>query len=74
MGFDLLGAARHCHNLTYAARQAVPRDRHLLIAQKIREQLGGSLNMLDAFPPKPKGMHRRRYERFGDGTMRLHNR
>src|SRR5262249_3848136 len=55
---------RHCHNLTYSARQALPSDRHLLKAQKIREQLGGSLNMLDAFPPKPKGMHRRRYERF----------
>jgi len=55
---------RECHNLTYAARQAVPRDRHLLMAQKIREQLGGSLSMLDAFPPKPKGMHLRRYEKL----------
>jgi hypothetical protein len=55
---------RDCHNLTYAARQAVPRDRHLLMAQKIREQLGGSLSLLDAFPPRPKGMHRRRYERL----------
>ena len=55
---------RDCHNLTYAARQAVPRDRHLLMAQKIREQLGGSLSMLDTFPPKPKGMHWKRYERL----------
>ena len=55
---------RHCHNLTYAARQAVPRNRHLLVAQKIRGQLGGSLSMLDAFPPKPKGMHWKRYERL----------
>ena len=55
---------RDCHNLTYAARQALPRDRHLLMAQKIRHQLGGSLSMLDAFPPKPKGMHWKRYERL----------
>ena len=55
---------RHCYNLTYEARQAVPRHRHVMKAQKIREQLGGSPNMLDAFPPKPKGMHQRRYERL----------
>ena len=52
---------RHCHNLTYAARQAVPRHRHVLRAQKIREQLGGSPSMLEQFPPKPRGMHRKRY-------------
>jgi hypothetical protein len=61
---DLPWRCRHCYNLTYAVRQAVPRHRHILMAQKIREQLGGSPSMLDAFPPKPKGMHRRRYERL----------
>jgi hypothetical protein len=55
---------RHCHRLTYAARQAVPRDRHLLRAQRIRRRLGGSPNMLEDFPPKPKGMHWQRYERM----------
>ena len=35
---------RDCHNLTYAARQALPRDRHLLTAQKIRHRLEGSLS------------------------------
>jgi len=55
---------RYCHNLTYAARQAVPRHRLILMAQKIRERLGGSLSMLDAFPPKPKGMHWKRYDRL----------
>ena len=55
---------RHCYDLTYATRQAVPWYRHILKAQKIRERLGGSLRMLDDFPPKPNGMHRKRYERL----------
>jgi hypothetical protein len=33
-------------------------------AQKIRRQLGGSLSMVDGFPPKPRGMHWKRYERL----------
>jgi hypothetical protein len=57
-------ACRHCYRLTYATRQAIPRDRHLLRAQRVRRRLGGSANMLEPFPPKPKGMHRRTYERL----------
>jgi hypothetical protein len=52
---------RKCYQLTYATRQASPRQRLILRAQKIREQLGGKLAVLDDFPPKPKGMHWRRY-------------
>jgi hypothetical protein len=59
-------ACRHCYRLTYATRQAIPRDRHLMRAQGIRQRLGGSRNMLDPFPPKPKGMHWRRYDRMRD--------
>ena len=55
---------RHCYRLTYATRQAVPRDRHIIKAQKIRGRLGGSLSLLDGFPPKPKGMHQKRYARL----------
>ena len=57
---------RHCHRLTYATRQAVPRDRHLLRAQRIRQRLGGNPNMLEDFPAKPKGMHWGRYDRMRD--------
>ena len=55
---------RHCYRLTYATRQALPRHRHIIKAQKIRRQLGGSPSMLEQFPPKPHGMHRKRYERL----------
>jgi hypothetical protein len=33
-------------------------------AQNIRKQLGGSANMIEPFPEKPKGMHWRTYERL----------
>ena len=55
---------RHCYGLTYATRQAAPRDRLILKAQKIRERLGGDLGVINAFPDKPKGMHWRRYKRL----------
>jgi hypothetical protein len=55
---------RPCYQLTYATRQAVTRHRHVIKAQKIREQLGDSLSMLDDFPTKPHGMHWKRYERL----------
>ena len=60
---------RRCYGLTYATRQAAPHDRLLLKAQKIRERLGGDPNDLGEFPPKPKGMHWRRYNRL----QRLHD-
>jgi hypothetical protein len=44
--------------------QAVPHHRHIMKAQKIRQQLGGSPNMLEGFLAKPKGMYWKRYERL----------
>jgi hypothetical protein len=55
---------RKCYQLTYATRQAAPRQRLILKGQKIRELLGGELGVLCPFPAKPKGMHWRRYDRL----------
>ena len=55
---------RKCYQLTYATRQAAPRQRLILKGQKIRELLGGKLGVLDDFPDKPKSMHWRRYDRL----------
>jgi hypothetical protein len=63
-------ACRHCYRLTYAMRQAIPRDRHLLRAQRIRTRLGGSRNMMEDFPGKPKGMHWRQYHRMRESHDR----
>jgi hypothetical protein len=52
---------RHCYDLTYATRQAAPHHRRIIQAQKIRQRLGGSASLLEDFPPKPKGMHWKRY-------------
>jgi hypothetical protein len=46
---------RHCYELTYATRQAAPRDRLVLKAQKIREVMGGNLGVANAFPAKTNG-------------------
>ncbi len=48
---------RHCQDLTYESRQVAQKHRALHKCQKIRRRLGGSANMMQPFPPPPKGMH-----------------
>jgi hypothetical protein len=55
---------RHCHSLTYGSQQESHRDRALRRARNIRRRLGGSANMTQPFPDKPKGMHWRTYCRL----------
>ena len=63
-GAGRLFACRHCYQLAYASQQTPARLRALKKSQKIRMRLGGSGNMLEEFPDKPKGMHWRTYYRW----------
>jgi len=57
---------RICHGLSYASQFETPHFRVLSRAQKLRKRLGGSSDVSEAFPPKPRGMHWRTYERLRD--------
>jgi hypothetical protein len=63
-GAGPLFACRHCYRLAYPSQQEPARRRGLGKSQKIRMRLGGSPNMSEEFPDKPKGMHWRTYERW----------
>jgi hypothetical protein len=55
---------RVCLNLAYRSQSEDPRYRSLSKARKLRQRLGGSANMLQPFPDKPKGTHWRTYDRL----------
>jgi hypothetical protein len=61
---DRLFACRRCHQLAYESQQESTRHRGLGKARKIRMLLGGSANMFDEFPDKPKHMHWGTYNRL----------
>ncbi len=57
-------ACRHCHGIVYESQHEPAHYRALRKLQKIREKLGGSGNMAEDFPGKPKGMQWRTYRRL----------
>lgn len=63
-GADRFFLCRHCYRLAYASQGEDDLDRMRRRARKVRNRLGGSDNMLVPFPPKPKGMWTRTYDRL----------
>jgi hypothetical protein len=55
---------RQCNGLAYRSQRALPRHRSMSRARKIRLKLGGSASVDDEFPERPKGMHRKTYNRL----------
>jgi hypothetical protein len=55
---------RHCYDLRYESQREDKKDRASRRAKKIRQRLGGSANMMEPFPEKPKGMHLDTYMRL----------
>ncbi len=63
-GTGKLYACRHCYKLAYASQVENAYDRALRKAQKIRKLLGGTGNMMEQFPSKPKRMRWTTYWRL----------
>jgi hypothetical protein len=55
---------RHCYDLRYQSQREDKPHRALRRAQKIRERVGGSADMTEPFPQKPKRMHLKTYMRM----------
>ena len=57
-------ACRHCYQLAYESQQDSGWNRLLRRARTTRMQLGGSANLAEPLPDRPKGMHWRTYSRL----------
>ena len=55
---------RKCYGLVYDCQYSPWPDGIVNRAQRIRMQLGGEPGLAEPFPPKPKGMHWKTYERL----------
>lgn len=57
-------ACRHCHQLAYDSQQDSGWRRSMRRARAARMKIGGSANLTEPLPEKPKGMHWRTYSRL----------
>ena len=55
---------RYCNDLAYQTQRESWLGRMALKAQRLRHRLGAPGGLLEEFPTKPKGMHRRTYVRL----------
>jgi hypothetical protein len=62
---------RHCYNLTYDSCNTSPLQRVFDKADKLKEKLGGKPGFANPVPYRPKGMHRKTYNRITTNIYRL---
>ena len=55
---------RQCYRLPYGSQRESDLDRLSRKANKIRRRLGSPAGIMNEIGPKPKGMHRRTYDRL----------
>jgi hypothetical protein len=55
---------RHCHDLRYQSQRETPKDRAITRMKRVRKKLGGTGNLLERRPPRPRYMRRQTYERL----------
>ena len=62
---------QRCLGLAYSCQQVTRRWRAIERAQAIRMRLGGSANVLEPFPARPRYMRRKRYECLRERALLL---
>src|SRR5215469_15278148 len=60
---------RHCYRLAYPSQRENRYDRALRRANKFHMRLGWEPGSASTFPARPKGMHRRTYERLQSAVV-----